>query len=70
MAKQLYIDSHFSFLVGLGCRLEVNCSLVGPGSIGGVPSVEVFLRDPGPYLLEFRLGCWIKSNCHKRDLRL
>ena len=29
-----------------GCRYESNCPLVGPGTIGGVPSVVVFLRDP------------------------
>ena len=27
---------------------------MGPGPIGGVPSVGVFLRDPSPYLREFR----------------
>ena len=35
--------------VGLGCRFEANCPLVGPGPIGGVLSVGVFLRDPSPY---------------------
>ena len=38
----------------VGCRLKGNCPLVGPGLIGGVPSVEVFLRDSIPYLCEFR----------------
>ena len=33
---------------------ESNCPLVGPGTIGGVLSVGVFLRDPSPYLGEFR----------------
>ena len=37
----------------VGCRVKANCPLVGPGTVGGVPSVEVFLRDPSPYLLEF-----------------
>ena len=37
----------------VGCRFESNCPLVGPGTIGGVPSVGVFLRDPSPYLCEF-----------------
>ena len=37
-----------------GCRYESNCPLVGPGTIGGVPSVGVFLRYPSPYLREFR----------------
>ena len=35
--------------VGLGRKIKANCSLVGPGSMGGVHSVEVFLRDPSPY---------------------
>ena len=26
----------------------------GPGPIGGMPSVRVFLRDPRPYLRDFR----------------
>ena len=38
----------------VGCRLKANCPLVGPGPIGGVPSVGVFQRDPSPYLREFR----------------
>ena len=29
--------------VGLGCRFKANCPLVGPGPVGDVPSVEVFL---------------------------
>ena len=33
------------FVCLVGCRFESNCPLVGPGSIGGVPSVGVFLRD-------------------------
>ena len=36
-----------------GCRYESNCPLMGPGTIGGLPSVGVFLRDPSPYLREF-----------------
>ena len=35
-------------------RFESNCPLVRPGTIGGVPSVGVFLRDPSPYLREFQ----------------
>ena len=36
----------------VGCRFESNCPLLGPGTIGGVPSVGggVFLRDPSLYL--------------------
>ena len=37
----------------VGCRLKANYQLMGPGPIGGVPSVGVFLRNPSPYLLEF-----------------
>ena len=33
---------------------KANCPLVGPGSIGGMPSVEAFLRDLSPHLREFR----------------
>ena len=41
-------------LLVVGCRFESNCPLVGPGTIDGMPSVGVFLRDPSPYLREFR----------------
>ena len=37
-----------------GCRFESNCPLVGPGTIDGAPSVELFLRDPSLYLCELR----------------
>ena len=33
---------------------KANCPLEGPGSVGGIPSVRVFLRDPRKYLCEFR----------------
>ena len=36
------------------CRDVANRPHVGPGSVSGVPSVVVFLRDPSPYLCEFR----------------
>ena len=39
--------------IGLGCRFKANCPLVRLGPIGGVPSVEVFQKDPSPYLREF-----------------
>ena len=29
--------------VGLGCRNKANCPHVGPGNIGGMPSMRVFL---------------------------
>ena len=31
-----------------------NCPLVGHETVGGVPSVEVFSKDPNPYLCVFR----------------
>ena len=34
----------------VGLWFKTNCPLMGPGSIAGVPSVGVFLRDPSPYL--------------------
>ena len=39
----------------LGCRYKANFPYLGPGSVGGVPSIRgrVFLRDPNPYLSEF-----------------
>ena len=57
-----YVDHHDSiyiyivvgFFLMVGCRLKANCRLVGPRPIGGLLSVGVFLRDPNPYLREFR----------------
>ena len=37
----------------VGCRVKANCPLVGPGTVGRVPSMGVFLRDHSPYLREF-----------------
>ena len=34
----------------MGCKIKSNCPLVGPGAVGGMPFVGVFLRDPSPYL--------------------
>ena len=36
----------------LGCRIKAKCPLVGPGPVGGVPFLEVFLSDLRPYLSE------------------
>ena len=38
----------------VGWSLKANCLLMGPGPIGGVPSMRVFLRNPSPYLRKFR----------------
>ena len=37
----------------VGCKLKANCPPLGPGPIGGVPLVGVFLWDPSKYLHEF-----------------
>ena len=42
---------YIGWLVGYRCK--ANCPLVGPGPIGGVPSVGIILRDFRPYLREF-----------------
>ena len=42
------------FDLGWVADFEANYPLVGPRHIGGVPSMGVFLRDPSPYLREFR----------------
>ena len=36
--------------VRLAVGFKAKCPLVGPGPIGRMPSVGVFLRDPSPYL--------------------
>ena len=38
----------------LGYNVKANGPLVGPGPVGGVPAVGVFLRDPSPYVREFQ----------------
>ena len=44
-----YLLIHKVVVIGF----KANCPLVGPGPIGGMPSVGVFLRDRSPYLSEF-----------------
>ena len=48
------------FLSGwlIGCRIEANYPLMGLGPTGGMPSVGFFLRDPIPYLRQFRRKPW------------
>ena len=49
------IQKHVSLvLIIQGCRVKANCPLVGPGRLGAVPSMGIFLRDPSSYLREFR----------------
>ena len=51
------------FIRLVGCRLKANCPLVGSEPIGDVPSVDVFLRGPSPYLFEFRRKPRKTLNC-------
>ena len=44
------VNRRLGWVVGF----KANCLLVEPGPIGGVSSVVGFLRDPSPYLREFR----------------
>ena len=37
----------------VGCRNKANCLHLGPGFIGRIPSMGVFLRDLSPYLWKF-----------------
>ena len=52
-----FTDEKFSELLFIGWmdgyRCESNCPIVGPGIIGGMPSVGVILRHPNPYLRDF-----------------
>ena len=50
--KKRNINQNAGWLVG--CRVEGRLSHWGPRRVGGMPSVGVFLRDPSPYLREFR----------------
>ena len=50
-----------------GCRYESNCPLMGPGTIGGLPSVGVFLRDPfftgtRQMFVSIIIYCFLKSS--------
>ena len=68
-------------LVCIGCNKRVlvmvfenesNCLHEGPGTIGGMPSVGVFLRDTSLYLHELRRKPrkTLKGNVDKRDREL
>ena len=58
--------------VELGCRFKANYPLVGPWPTVVVPSKEIFLRNPNPYLSEFRRKPRKTSNnfVDKRDCGL
>ena len=47
-------DIIFVVVVYGGVGVKADCLNIGPRPIGGLPSVGVFLRDPSPYLREFR----------------
>ena len=42
---------------------KADCLTKGPKSMGRVPSVGVFLRDPSPFLQEFRRKPEKTPNC-------
>ena len=66
----MYIQNkQLLYRIGLSCRFNANCPLVGLEPKGGVPSVLVFLRDNSPYLCEFRRKPWKTPNgkVDKRD---
>ena len=52
----LELNNYFKYFIHVGsintvcCRIECNCPLVWPGTMGGMPSVGVFPRDPSSYL--------------------
>ena len=48
-------SNNFAAYITCSCRVKPDCLLVGSGTIGGMPSLGVFLREPDPYLREFRL---------------
>ena len=58
----MYVYEFLSIGRLVGCRVKVNCLLVGLGPVGGMPSVGVFLRDHSPYLLGFRRKRWKTLN--------
>ena len=58
-----------SLFMLVGCRIKANCPFVGPKPVRGMPSMGVFIRDPSPYLPEFRRKPQKTSNglVDKRD---
>ena len=54
MSKMIFKNFSILTVMLLGCRIKANYLHVGSGPAGGVPSMGVFLRDPSPYLSEFR----------------
>ena len=48
------LECHNILFMLVGCRVKANFPLVGPEPIEEVSFVGVFLRDPSPYLREFR----------------
>ena len=52
------------------CRVKTNCLRLGRGPSREAPSVGVFLRDPKPYLREFRRKTTKNSERLSRQVRL
>ena len=53
-----------------GCRVKTNSPLMGLRLVGGMPSVEVFLRYPSSYLRQFWRKPLKTSNKRDRELNL
>ena len=39
----------------MGCAINTNCLHEGPGHVGGVPSMGIFLKDPSAFHVSFNL---------------
>ena len=48
-----FIEIGYFFVVALSCRIKANCPLFRSRSGEELPTLEVFLRNPSTYLLEF-----------------
>ena len=63
----VYVERRRGWLVG--CRLKSIFPLMGPGTIGCRPCMGAFLRDPSPYLREFKKKTrkTVNGKVYKRD---
>ena len=66
--RLIYYKNREGWLVG--CRNKDNSPLVGPETDRGVPSMGVILRNPSPYLREFRRKHTYSPRSHKRTVGL
>ena len=66
------VGRHCGMFSEVCCRIKTDFPTVGPLLLRGMPSVEIFLRDPSPHIREFRRKPWKtpKGLVDKRDLVL